>query len=728
MAALAASSLNGVKIYNLSSGKTLPQWLAEKSGSRKALAKDEDYRRRVELLQDFHFPASCQRVRMSSDGHFVVATGVYPPLVKVFDVRDLSLKFERGLDAEVVQFEVLSSDFGKLAFLQADRSVTFHAPYGAHYSLRIPKFGRDMTYHRENCELYVAASGSEVYRINLDQGRFVSPLELQSQSSAANVVQLNPIHQLLGVGCEDGVVEMFDSRSQQRVGSLDVAAQCARSKADKQVEITALRFDDDGLTFGVGTSEGQCLLYDLRSTRPLLEKSHQYGLPIVNLQFHDYARKVISSDAKVIKIWDRQDGAVFTNVETPAAVKDVCIVEGAQGKSGVLLVAGEQERVMSYYIPELGIAPKWCSFLDSLTEELEEEAQATVYDDYRFVTRAEIASLGLDHLVGTPLLKAYMHGFFMDARLHKKVKAVTEPFAYDEWRKKKLVEKVEAKHSNRITIQRRLPTINRATAERILQNEGKRNKNNTKAINGEDVDADKALSNPLDDERFSRMFTSTDYEVDEESETYRMLHPNAASSKQQRKQQEDMDSDAVTDDDEGEDDEVGGRFARVDEDDEVEVEGRPSDESSDEEEQDDSYKRTLQVDALKGRRKGAPKFYEIAEGEKMGDLMTFGSSKDRAAQREKKQLAKVPLAERLRMQRVTEKERSAFKKETASGGYMREMSFVPQADLRKQQRAREREGGGIVDDGDSAFSNGKRRKKRGVGDLKLSNPAGRHRR
>ncbi|OWZ03471.1 Nucleolar protein 10 [Phytophthora megakarya] len=721
MAALAASSLNGVKIYNLSSGKTLPQWLAEKGGSRKALAKDEDYRRRVELLQDFQFPAGSQRIRMSSDGNYVVATGVYPPIVKVYDVRDLSLKFERGLDAEVVQFEILSSDFGKLAFLQADRSVAFHAPYGTHYNMRIPKFGRDMTYHRENCELYVAASGSDVYRINLDQGRFVAPLELQSQSSAANVVQLNPIHQLLGVGCEDGVVEMFDSRSQQRVGSLDVTTHCV-SNSYKQLEITALRFDDDGLTFGVGTSEGQCLLYDLRSSKPLLEKNHQYGLPIVNLQFHDYSRKVISSDAKVIKIWDRRDGAVFTNVETPAEVKDVCVVEGAQGKSGVMLVAGEQERVMSYYIPELGIAPKWCSFLDSLTEELEEEAQATVYDDYRFVTRAEIASFGLDHLVGTPLLKAYMHGFFMDARLYNKVKAVADPFAYDDWRKKRIKEKVEAKQANRITIQRRLPKVNRATAERILENEAKRKKNSK---GEEEAETDKSFSNPLGDDRFSRMFTSSDFEVDEESDTYRMLHPNAANIKQQRQQQEDMDSDAGTDD-EDEDDDVGGRFARVEDDEEEEeLEGRPSDESSDEEEvQERAPKRA----APKSKRKPAPKFYEIAQGEKVGDLMSFGSSGDRAAQREKKQLAKLPLAERLRMQRVTEKERSAFKKEeTTGGGYIREMSFVPQADLRKQQRAREREGNN--DDGDAAFGNNKRRKKRGVGDLKLANPGrGRFRR
>ncbi|KAL4177279.1 hypothetical protein KRP22_002212 [Phytophthora ramorum] len=272
-------------------------------------------------------------------------------------------------------------------------------------------------------------------------------------------------------------------------------------------------------------------------------------------------------------------------------------------------------------------------------------------------------------------------------------------------------------------IQRRLPKVNRATAERLLENEAKSGKRTAKRADGEDDDADKSFSNPLGDDRFSRMFTSTDFQVDEESDTYRMLHPNAVNAKQQRTQQEDMDSDAGTDD-ENEDDEVGDRFARVDEEEEEEIEGRPSDESSDEEEEEPQRET-----APKGKRKPAPKFYEIAEGEKVGDLMAFGSSGDRAAQREKKQLAKLPLSERLKMQRVTEKERSAFKKEeTTGGGYVREMSFVPQADLRKQQRAREREReSGEADDGDSAFGNGKRRKKRGVGDLKLSNPAGRGR-
>ena len=45
----------------------------------------------------------------------------------------------------------------------------------------------------------------------------------------------------------------------------------------------------------------------------------------------------------------------------------------------------------------------------------------TVYDDYRFVTRTELDGLGLSHLIGSKLLRAYMHGFFMDIRLYHKV-------------------------------------------------------------------------------------------------------------------------------------------------------------------------------------------------------------------------------------------------------------------------------------------------------------------
>ena len=71
-------------------------------------------------------------------------------------------------------------------------------------------------------------------------------------------------------------------------------------------------------------------------------------------------------------------------------------------------------------MPSLGPAPSWAAFLDSLTEELEESSTATVYDDYKFVTKDELMELGLEHLLGSPLLRAHLHGFFIDIRLFRK--------------------------------------------------------------------------------------------------------------------------------------------------------------------------------------------------------------------------------------------------------------------------------------------------------------------
>ena len=46
---LKVSAPNGVKVYNVAGGKSLPQWLTDKK--REALRKDEEFRRRIELIQ-----------------------------------------------------------------------------------------------------------------------------------------------------------------------------------------------------------------------------------------------------------------------------------------------------------------------------------------------------------------------------------------------------------------------------------------------------------------------------------------------------------------------------------------------------------------------------------------------------------------------------------------------------------------------------------------------------
>lgn len=49
--------------------------------------------------------------------------------------------------------------------------------------------------------------------------------------------------------------------------------------------LTALQFDDTGLKCAVGTHNGQIAIYDLRSSRPLVQKDHMYSSPILSLAF-----------------------------------------------------------------------------------------------------------------------------------------------------------------------------------------------------------------------------------------------------------------------------------------------------------------------------------------------------------------------------------------------------------------------------------------------------------
>lgn len=74
----------------------------------------EDIRRRIELIQDFSMPGLSTSVKMSPDNKFILATGIYKPRVRCYEVNNLSLKFERCFDSEVVTFQVLSEDYSKV--------------------------------------------------------------------------------------------------------------------------------------------------------------------------------------------------------------------------------------------------------------------------------------------------------------------------------------------------------------------------------------------------------------------------------------------------------------------------------------------------------------------------------------------------------------------------------------------------------------------------------------
>lgn len=511
------SQPNDVKVYNLSAGKSLPEWISDRK-KRQLLKGDVDLRRRIELIQHFDMPSASNCIKITPDGNYLLCSGVYKPRLKGFDLNQLSMKFDRCFNSECVQFEILSDDFSKLVLMQADRYIEFHAQYGTYYRTRMPKFGRDMAYHKQSCDLFLVGDSSDVFRLNLELGHFMKPFN--TDGTSINVCEVNPVHQLLAVGTYEGKVECFDPRSNSRVGSLDILKGSSDLLNQKQVQsVTALKFKNE-LEVAVGTSFGHVFIYDIRSNKPFYTKNHQYGMPLKSIIYHHKSGNVLSADSKILKIWTPNSAKDnLTSIEPGFGINDVCVYQN----SGLILFANENPKNSVYFVPELGEAPKWCSFLDNITEELEESGSVVVYDDYKFVTRQELEELNLGSLLGTNYIKAYMHGYFIDIRLYHKAKSIVEPFAYKEYKKDKVRQKLEKERANRIQLNK-MPKVNKLLATKLL--EGKSNANEPLSQN--------EIQNPLVDNRFAAMFTNRDFEVDLESEEYKLLNPVISKREKER--------------------------------------------------------------------------------------------------------------------------------------------------------------------------------------------------
>lgn len=102
-----------VKVYTVNgnpggSSSSLPDWLIRKRAAKGKgkRAVREHVEGTIDLIQHFEFPEASNRIRTTRDGHHAIATGVYKPQMRVWDLDQLTLKFERRSDAENVDFLV----------------------------------------------------------------------------------------------------------------------------------------------------------------------------------------------------------------------------------------------------------------------------------------------------------------------------------------------------------------------------------------------------------------------------------------------------------------------------------------------------------------------------------------------------------------------------------------------------------------------------------------------
>lgn len=503
---LKSTSASEISVYQVSGtnlSRALPDWIAKKR--KRSLKNDLEYQNRVELIQDFEFSEASNKIKVSKDGQFAMATGTYKPQIHVYDFANLSLKFDRHTDSENVDFLFLSDDWTKSVHLQNDRSIQFQSKGGLHYTTRIPKFGRSLAYNEINCDLYVGASEDELYRLNLEQGRFLNPFKLETKG--VNHVSTNSTNGLVAVGMEDNVVEFWDPRARSRVSILQLENQIDSSP----FQVSTTSFRNDGLNFACGSTNGYVFLYDLRSSEPTLVKDQGYGFGIKKITWLDGVgadNKILTCDKRIAKIWDTVDNKAYASMEPSVDINDIEHIPG----TGMFFTANEGIPMHTYYIPNLGPSPRWCSFLDSITEELEEKPSDSVYSNYRFITKDDVKKLNINHLVGSNVLRAYMHGYFINTELYDKVSLIANPNAFKDEREREIRRRIEKERESRIRTSGVSKTstikVNKSLADKLSQKRG-----------------DKATEKLLSDDRFKEMFENEDFQVNEDDYDYKQLNP-----------------------------------------------------------------------------------------------------------------------------------------------------------------------------------------------------------
>ncbi|EZG46951.1 putative nucleolar protein 10 [Gregarina niphandrodes] len=417
----------GTQVYNLSYSKSLPEFMEEAIQSQTSLRKNKEFKDRLEVIHGFEFSASSARVRVSEDGQYIGSVGMYPPDIKVYDTDDLSIKFQRRVDFEILDFLFLTRDYRKMVFLENDRTLEFHGQGGRHHRERLPTFGRTLEYNNWDAELLVTSASPHVYRLDLSEGKFLTPFETcmsETLCSRWNGKQLY-------VGGEASVCEVFDPRANNiSIAKFEVLEEDDIVNEDLGAKITALDVCPASYLQNVafGTSQGIVKVFDMRNTsRAIAVKDHNVDSVITDVKFawmknevDEDPNVIISSDDRSIKLWRPLSSGKISNMaafDAQGKIKSLCVYP----KTGMIFVAQDNPRVGVHFIPDLGIAPKWSPFVDQLIEEMKETRNNAMFDDFEFVTRADLLRIGSSpqELAGT--LKPHQHGYLISRKIYRKI-------------------------------------------------------------------------------------------------------------------------------------------------------------------------------------------------------------------------------------------------------------------------------------------------------------------
>ncbi len=95
----------------------------------------------------------------------------------------------------------------------------------------------------------------------------------------------------------------------------------------------------------------------------------------------------------------------------------------------------------------------------------------------------------------------------MDIRLYKKAKLMHDPFNFEEFKQRKIKEKIEKERENRVKINRKLPVVNSELAKRLIEEKAEiKTKNKSKQ-----------QTNIMEDPRFDLLFKDPNFQINQDS-------------------------------------------------------------------------------------------------------------------------------------------------------------------------------------------------------------------
>ena len=166
-----------------------------------------------------------------------------------------------------------------------------------------------------------------------------------------------------------------------------------------------------------------------------------------------------------------------------------------------------------------------------------------------------------------------MHGYFASLKLYDAARVIANPFIYAEHREKLVRAKLDKLAESRIRTQKhKLPKVNRALAERMMKVEEKeaRRKKRKRDDQNEATEEEKGGQKGgwLVDPRFKSIFEDPEFEVDEASREYALMHPSQAEApprERKRRAKTAVEAEEQSEADSSEDALVGGDSSEEDE-------------------------------------------------------------------------------------------------------------------------------------------------------------------